>query len=305
MAQINELLQVIFDTIAPMFLIIGASVLVGKYRAINAQSLSRISIYLMSPALILANISRSGMGADELTLILVASIVLLLFMVFVGSTLARFFRFERKIASSFALAAFIMNSVTFGLPFIEFALGPEGLETAVVFAVGQVLIGYLFGTYIASRGNSSPKAAIRNVLTIPMPYAFAIGLWLNHTGYHIFPPVEKAISVLSEGLVPVTLILLGLQLGSVKFGGQWKPIALATLMRYGIGAAAAFAVAALFGLQGISRQAFILEASMPAGILSGVLSTEFGGDPEFASAVILVTTLASALFLSGLLLILK
>ena len=305
MAQINELLQVIFDTIAPIFIIIGASMLVGRAKPLNAQTLSRISIYLMSPALILTNISQSGMGSDKLTIILLASITLCVSMAIIGSFLARVLRLDRKIASSFTLAAFIMNSVTFGLPFIDFALGPVGLETAVVFSVGQVLVGYLFGTYVASRGKSSPKAAIKNVLTIPMPYAFAIALWLNHSGFQLFPPLEKSISVLSQGLIPVTLILLGLQLGSVRFGGQWKPIAYATIMRYGIGAAAAFAIAAIFGLQGISRQAFILEASMPAGILSGVLSTEFGGDPEFASAVILVTTLASALFLSGLLLILN
>jgi len=35
-----------------------------------------------------------------------------------------------------------------------------------------------------------------------------------------------------------------------------------------------------------------------------VLSTEFGGDPEFAAATILVTTLLSALVLSGLFLLL-
>ncbi len=305
MAQLNELLQVIFDTIAPIFIIIGAAMLVGRAKQLNAQTLSRVSNYLMSPALILTNISKSGMGSEKLTLILLASISLCVTMAVVGSLLARTFRLERKMAGSFALAAFIMNSVTFGLPFIDFALGPVGLETAVVYSVGQVLVGYLFSTYVASRGKSDAKTAVRNVLTIPMPYAFALGLWLNHTGYQVFPPVEKAVSVLSQGLIPVTLILLGLQLGSVRFGGQWKPIALATFTRYGIGAAVAFGVAALFSLQGISRQAFILEASMPAGILSGVLSTEFGGDPEFASAVILVTTLTSALFLSGLLLILN
>ncbi len=305
MAQLNELLQVIFDTIAPIFIIIGAAMLVGRAKPLNAQTLSRVSIYLMSPALILTNISKSGMGSDKLALILLASISLCVTMAIVGSFLARAFQLERKMASSFTLAAFIMNSVTFGLPFINFALGPVGLETAVVFSVGQVLVGYLFGTYVASRGKSSPQTAIRNVLTIPMPYAFALALWLNHSGFQLFSPIERAIDMLSKGMIPVTLILLGLQLGSVRFSGQWKPIALATFTRFGVGAAVAFGIVLLFGLQGISRQAFMLEAGMPAGILSGVLSTEFGGDPEFASAVILVTTLTSALFLSGLLLILN
>jgi len=73
MLQLNALFTVIFNTVAPIFLIIGATLLLGRYRTLDGRTLSRIAIYLFSPALILTNISQSGLGADELSNILLAA----------------------------------------------------------------------------------------------------------------------------------------------------------------------------------------------------------------------------------------
>ncbi|MCP4425541.1 MAG: AEC family transporter [Chloroflexi bacterium] len=299
-----QLFNVVLNTVAPIFLVIGATIFLARYRQLDPRTLSRISIYLFSPALILTNISQSGLGMDELSAILLATIAVCIAMAVVGSLIARWMGYDRALASSFALAALTMNSVNFGLPYIEFAFGPEGLETAVPFTVGQALVAYTVGTYVASRGKSGVGTAVRNVLTIPMPYAFALALWLNATGRSLPGPIMQASRVLAQGIIPITLVILGLQLSKAQLNGRWRPILMATFTRFVIGSGVAFGIAALFGLQGMTRQVFIMEASMPAGILSGVLSTEFGGDPEFAAATILVTTLISALFLSGLFLVL-
>ena len=302
MSAFQGLLQVIFNTIAPIFLVLGVTIFVSRYKRLDVETLSRISIYVFSPALVLVNIAETKLGTAELTSLVAAAIVVCLVMAGVGSILARLLRLDRKIASAFVLTAFVMNSVNFGYPFIEFAFGPEGLEPAVAFTVGQALMAYLLGTYVASRGEAGFKTAVRNALTIPMPYAFVVALAFNLTDSTIPPVIMQTAQVLAKGIIPATLVVLGLQLRGARLRGQWRPIAWATFTRYGLGALVAVGVATLFGLQGLSRQVFILEASMPAGILTGVLSTEFGGDAEFAASVILVTTLASTIFLSGLLL---
>ena len=299
-----QLITVIFNTVAPIFLIIGVTILLGRSRQIDVRTLSRLSIYLFSPALILTNISQSSLGADELSHVLLAAIAVCVVMAAAGSIIARWLGYDRALSSSFVLTVFIMNSVNFGLPYIEFAFGAEGLATAVPFTVGQAVVAYTIGTYVASRGKSRVRTAVRNVLTIPMPYVFALAVWLNATGNILPGPIMQASGVLAQGIIPATLVILGLQLSRAQLRGCWKPILTATFTRFVIGAGAAFGIALLFGLQGMTRQVFIMEASMPAGILSGVLSTEFGGDPEFAAATILITTLASTLFLSGLLLVL-
>lgn len=305
MTQLSSLFAVFAQTVAPIFIIIVATILVGRWKPVNVQTLSRISIYLFSPALIFTNILNTDMSTAELSTIVVAAIVCCTLMAALGALIARIARFERKLASSFVLAAFVMNSVNFGFPFLEFAYGAPGLEPAVVFSVGQAMTAYLIGTFVASRGSGTIKTAVRNTLTIPMPYAFAIALALNASNLTMPEPIMQASRVLSQGIVPVALVILGLQLGGAQLRGRWRPILLATATRFGVGAAVAFGVAALFSLQELTRQVFILEASMPAGILSGVLSAEFGSDAEFAAATILVTTLASALVLPILLLLVQ
>lgn len=301
MIAFNELLQVILNTIVPIFLIIGITMLVSRSKQMDVGTLSRISIYIFSPALVLTSISQTQLDTAELGSLMAATLVACLVLVVLGTLAARGLRFNREIASSFALAVFVMNSVNFGFPFIEFAFGPQGLEPAIAFSVGQGLMAYLLGTYVASRGRAGFKTAVRNALTIPMPYAFIVAMAFNLTDTPIPPAIMQAADVLGKGIIPVMLVVLSLQLRGARLRGQWQAIAWATLMRYGLGVLVGIAIAALFGLQGLSRQVFILEMSMPAGVLSGVLSTEFGGDPEFAASVILVTTLTSAVFLSALL----
>lgn len=294
--------EIVYQTVLPIFLVIGAAMLVARYKVLDARTISRITIYLFSPALILSTVSESGLGAVELGSVMVAAMLLCVIMALIGGLIARRLHYPRAIASSFILAAFIMNSVNFGLPYIEFAFGTEGLDIAVPFFVGQALMAYMLGTLVASRGRSSWKVAVRNVITLPMPYAFILAMALNISGVSLPEPVLKASQVLGQGIVPAALVILGLQLRSARLRGKWGPILMATFTRFAVGAAVAIGIAYLFGFEELTRQVFIMEASMPAGVLSGVLATEFGGDAEYSAGVILISTLFSIFFLSGLLL---
>jgi hypothetical protein len=97
------------------------------------------------------------------------------------------------------------------------------------------------------------------------------------------------------------LLILGLQLSRTRVRGQIGPILLATVTRLAVAPLVAFPLVALLGLSGLARQVSIVEASMPTAVMGGVLATEFGGDAEFTTAVILVSTLASIVSLSVLL----
>jgi predicted permease len=142
------------------------------------------------------------------------------------------------------------------------------------------------------------------VLTVPLPYATVLGFLLNIKGIPLPVPLDRAVTILGQAAVPGMLIVLGLQLSRTSVKGQIGPILLATATRLGIAPLIAFVLAALLGLSGLTRQVSIIEASMPTAAMAGVLATEFGSDAEFATAVILVSTLASIVTLSVLLTVL-
>jgi len=52
-------------------------------------------------------------------------------------------------------------------------------------------------------------------------------------------------------------------------------------------------LAAGLGLEGVARQAVILQSAMPTAVIVTILATEYDLDPALASAAVLVSTLLS------------
>lgn len=293
-------------TIAPIFLVVVASIVAGHFLELRPDTLSRSTIYLFSPALILTSIVDSDMAVAEVGGLLTAAVLLSLLLAAVSRGVVHVARFERALGSSFMLTVFIMNSGNFGLPFVEFSLGGPALARAVVFATGSGLAIHTLGIFVASRGRSGVAQSLRNVVTTPLPYAVLLGLALSASGSSLPGVIGRAVALLGQAAIPTQLVLLGLQLHDVfdrtsGLKAGWWPVLLATAARFGLGALLGAGLAALFGFQGVTRQVFILQAAMPCGVMSGVLSETFGGDPEFAAATILTSTLVGVGVLGALL----
>ena len=267
----------------------------------EARSFARANIYLFAPCLALTSMLNTRMSGREIGSIVVATIICGFCMAAAAWAIAKMLGYDRRMISTFILTAIIMNSLNFGLPFITFAFGAEAESRAVVFVIGQLFVVYGLGTFVISRGTKSFQDSIANVFKMPIPYMAALGIILNLTGNDLPQPVGQAVAVLGRASVPCAMVILGLQLSTANMRGRWKGLIGITLTRYGIGATIAFFVATLMGLTGLTLRVFILIYSMPVGVTSGVLATEFDGDAEFAAAGVLFTTLLSIIPLSLLL----
>ena len=297
----SSFLGVAYNIIAPIFAIVGLAVLLDRRFAPDPRVFSRVVIYLFSPFLALTGIARSSLQAEEIGLIVAMAALSSLLMALVGWGLARLCRFDRQLESAFMLSVVLINAGNYGLPLNEFAFGPAGLQRAIVFFVTTAVTSNTLGVYLASRGNASVRRSLLNVFTVPLPYAAALGLFLNVKNVVLPLPVERVMTLLSQATVPCMLVVLGLQLSRTSVKGRLGPILLATVARLAIAPLIAFPLAHLLGLSGLARQVSIIEASMPSAVMGGVLATEFGSDAEFTTAVILVSTLASIVTLSILL----
>ncbi len=97
------------------------------------------------------------------------------------------------------------------------------------------------------------------------------------------------------------LILLGLQLTSLEFSGSLRALQLSVSFRLLLAPLIALLFAALFGLQGFTRQGGVTQASMPSMVSATVLATEYNLDAKLVTAVVFVSTLLSPLTLTPLL----
>jgi malate permease and related proteins len=290
------------NIIAPILLVVGLAVLFDRLFRPEPRVLSRLVIYLFSPFLILNSMATSDLRAGEMGLIMAMALLSILLVWLIGSALARMFRFGQKQQSVFLLTVVLVNAGNYGLPLNEFAFGRSGLERAVIFYVATSVVANTLGVYLASRGTASIRQSLLNILKVPMPYATALGFLLNISNVSLPLPLERAAGLLGQAAVPVMLIILGLQLSRMSIvTNRFGPVLLATGLRLVIAPLVAFPLVSLLGLPALTGQVSIIQAGMPTAVMAGVLATEFGNDAQFATAVILVSTLASVVTLSVLL----
>lgn len=293
--------SVVYNVVGPIFLIIGLAVLFDRRFAPDPRPFSRAVIYLFTPCLVFSGIAQSDLQAEEFGLIVAMAGSFSVLMALAGWVLARLFGLGRELESSFLLSVVLINAGNYGMPLNEFAFGKSGLQRAIVFYVTTAVVVNTLGVYLASRGAASVRRSVLNVLTVPLPYATLLGYIVNVGQIALPLPLERGVTMVGQAAVPCMLFILGLQLSRTSVHSRIGPIALATFTRLVVSPLIAVPLAGLLGLSGLAWKVSIVEASMPTAVMSGVLATEFGGDAQFVTAVILVSTLASMLTLSVLL----
>jgi hypothetical protein len=215
---------------------------------------------------------------------------------------AQLLRYDRGMTAAFVLCALMTNNGNFGLPLNRFAFGIAGEERALLYFVGGVILTNTVGVFVASRGKVSTRAALRNVLGVPLPYAAAIGFFLNIADLSLPTPAARSASLLGDAAIPGMIAVLGIRLSQLSVSwGQMQPVVIMTALKLIVAPVVGIGLAALLGLSGITRQVGITQASMPTAVMASIFAAEFGSESEFVTATIVTTTLVSMVTLSILL----
>jgi hypothetical protein len=294
-------LEITYNIIAPVFIIVGLTVLADRRLEIDPRGISRLVIYLLSPALLVDRLATMELTATEAGQLIALAVLVGMTLGMIAWAVAQALGYERALVSSFVLCALLTNNGNYGLPLNRFAFGEAGEERALLYFVGSVGISNTLGVFIASRGNGSTRQALVNVLTVPLPYAAAVGLALNFTGSSLPTPLERSIGLLGDAAIPAMLVVLGLRLSRASIRGQIKPVLIVSAIKLMVAPVVGLLLAMLLGLSGLTRQVGITQSSMPTAVMASILATEFGSESEVVTGTIVVTTLASMVTLSILL----
>lgn len=298
-----DLLSVLYEVIAPIFLIVGVVWALDRRVDLDPRPLSRLLIYVFSPCLVLDGITHADLDGREAMSLAGAALLLSGLLALVGWLVARLWHFDQRLESAFLLSIVLINAGNYGLPLNRLAFGAKGESRAMVYFVATYVVSNTFGVFIAARGSRSTWAAIRTVFLIPLPYAAALGILLSATHRSLPGPLDSAVALLAPASIPGMLAVLGIRLSRARLGDRLRPLLVAAGLRLLLAPIIAVALAAVLGLTGTARQVSIVQAAMPTAIISSVLAIEFGADSDFVTGVILITTLSSVVTLSVLLLL--
>ena len=298
MSMLGEILT---NIIGPILLVVGIAFIADRRLELDSRALSRLLVYVFTPFLIFKGVAYSDLSGDEAGQLIAVAALMSAAVAVAAWLLARQARFDRQMAAAFTLSATLVNAGNYGLPLSRFAFGAAGEERAIVFFMTTLLVSYTLGVFLASFGRLSARGALRNVFTVPLPYAAALGLAVNLGDVTLPLPVERAVHLLADATIPVMLVVLGAQLSRASVRGRIQPILLASGLRLLLGPLIALGLVVLLGLSGLTRQVAIVQSAMPTAVVTGVLASEFGADTEFVTATILVSTVTSVATLTILL----
>jgi len=298
---VSELLGLFANNLLPILIAAGSGYLLSWKLRVDSRTLSQVVFYILSPCLIFSLLTQNQLSDVEIlrmTLFTVSILAILGILAWVG---AKFLGLERSMLSALLLVVLFNNSGNFGLPVVSFAFGQEALAFGALYFIANASLSYSLGVVIASMGRASLLQALTGLLKIPTIYGLLLALLFNRTGWEIPLFLDRTTELLGNASIPAMLVLLGMQLQSMRWGGNLKPLVLAVGARLVAAPLVALALSPIFGFQGLALQAGVLQASMPSAVLTTVIATEYNSEPSFVTAAVFMSTVLSPLTLTPLL----
>lgn len=289
------MLEALSNVLLPVVIVAGLGALLASRLPIDQATVSRITLYLLSPALVLDVILKTPVKASEALQLGAAYLLTLILCLALGYALGwgRPTRERRSMSAGVG----IWNSGNMGLPIALFSFGQAGFERATVLFLASFIGMYVFGPAVYTLGQKDAHIleSLRGIFRLPAIWVAAVAIALR--ALHITLPegVTRGISLLAQATLPMVLLALGLQLGA----GGWPKLSarlwLATAARLLGGPVIALLVGKLLHLSALNLQVLVLSASMPTAVNALLIAREYHADTETVAGIATLSTLGSVL----------
>jgi hypothetical protein len=297
--------------IVPIFILISLGYLLSKKFNLNIFTLSKLSFYLFVPAFIFVNIYTTTLRFEMLK-VLLCGILLLVTNDIIGRSIAKIRKYDIGLTNAFKNSIMFNNSGNIGLSLITliFANAPfvidgktpylnEAIMAQIMILVLQNISVNTLGFFNAGRATMDFKDSIMKIFTMPSIYAIPIafvckGLQFDITTTVLWPALEY----LKNGLVPMALLTLGVQLSKTTFNFRNVDVYISVFTRTIVGPILAIFFIYICGFKGVIAQTVLIAYSVPTAVNTALIAVECDSYQDFASQAVMVSTIFSAVTLT-------
>ncbi len=291
----------IFSTVClPIVLTAGAGWSLDRLFRLDLRTLVKLNIQLLIPAFLFVRLVSSelqfsaGIQIAGFTLAMIAALAI------AGWLFSRLFGLPPAQRKSFQLATAFYNCGNFGIPVMMLAFPGTGPVIQAFVLMTMNLTTFTAGVLLAhgESGNAAtPKW--RTVLSQPSLSAIAAALLVKSLGLaaavQSVVAIWKPLSFFADGLVPIALLTLGVQLSHAPALPLRGPLLAAVLTKLCMAPALAALLVALFSVPAETAAILIVGTAAPTAVNTALLVHEYGdGDSSFVSAAVFYSTVLSA-----------
>lgn len=296
--MILELASIFFNVITPVFALVIIGYFAGPRLGLDARTLSRGAYFILIPAFIFDVIGSASIEAALALRMIGFAVVVHILIALIGGGVAVLLRKPPAMIGAYTLIAVFGNVGNFGLPIIEFHLGEEALAAATVYFLAILVVSFVIGVMAANWFTGGSMAAVLAVFKTPALIAVVPAVLVNVLAIDVPIMVNRITGLLGQAMVPIMLLALGVQLAGNSSIKLDRDMIVASSIRLLGSPLLAILLVGFFGLGGIERGAGILQAAMPAAVLTSIIALEYDLLPDFVTQTVLFSNLASVITLT-------
>lgn len=314
-------MQAVLDVVLPVFGIILAGYLAGRFRILGAESsdaLNRFVYFFALPALLFLGMARVPLE-QVFNLPFIAAFLGGVVPVYALAIVVGRFAFPGRMAlqSLGGLSAVFANTGYMGIPLFLTAFGAAGTLPAVIATVlnSALVIGaaIVLIELDLSRGHGLLKAlgdVARALARNPLIVSPIAGLAWGGLGLKLPAPVVTFADLLGASAGPCALFAIGLflatrSLAALMGGRRAIEVTWLMILKLVLQPVVTWWLAGWFGLDPFWAASAVILAALPTGALVFVLASQYGLYIERASAAILGSTVVSVITLSIVMILLQ
>jgi predicted permease len=300
--QFAVIQDVFVNNLLPVLLCAATGFVLGRTLHPDVKTASRLAFYIFSPCLVFVCLERVKIPGDEFGKLAFFTLAVSLIIGGLAYLFGKSLRVDRHLLASLVVASMFVNSGNYGLAATKFAFGEAALARAMVCFVFGTVIVYTLGVLIASMGKMTAPQALWQLMLVPAFYGLIAAGIVRQTNWNVPLFLDRSVSMLGDASIPLMLVILGLQIAEARVWPRSRVvlIAAAAMLQLVVAPLIALLLAHWMGLTGLTRQAAVLQASMPAAVVTTVLAVQYDLDRTLISGTVVLSTLLSPLTLTPL-----
>ncbi len=258
------------------------------------EGAERLVYYVMFPALLFHSILTAKFSLAADSVVLGASIAMLLTAMALGFLARPLFKPEPALFASCVQTAYRYNSYV-GLALAQSLFGARGV--ALLALILSVCIPLTNLVAVSTLARHAKTNLLRELLTNPLIVSTVAGLLAHAAGLQLPGAASSFLTRMGSSSLALGLLCIGAGLAFRTVKDDPRTLIYFSVVKLLVVPAVAIAIAIVSGLQGIDAQVLLLFAALPTASSSYILAVRMGGLAAPVAMLITFQTLAAMLTL--------
>jgi predicted permease len=306
----------ILISVFPVFLLIATGAVLRKYGFLNQgfiDSANSLVYYILLPSLLFNELSATEFREAFNGQLVVGAYIAIVIVFALAFALSRALGIGPSETGSFVQGTIRANFAYVGLPIVFNLVGHTGLRKAGIFlGFGVIWLNALSVLALIlphgigkGKGLETAGRILRQLATNPAILACTAGILWSVLKLPVPTMARRTLVLLSPATLPLSLLCLGGSISLEKARRGFAVASIAAFLKLVALAGLALAFYRWMGVSGEDLQVGMIMLGCPTAVVTYVMASQLSGDVDLAGTIVIASTAASVVTITGWLFLLR